>query len=51
VAEGAETASVWRAIAGTGCDVVQGFYVREPAPPEVLATWLPSWPRTDAETA
>jgi EAL domain-containing protein (putative c-di-GMP-specific phosphodiesterase class I) len=50
VAEGAETASVWRAIAGTGCDVVQGFYVREPAPPEVLATWLPSWPRTDAET-
>jgi EAL domain-containing protein (putative c-di-GMP-specific phosphodiesterase class I)/FixJ family two-component response regulator len=45
VAEGAETASVWDALSETACDLVQGFFVREPAEPEVLAQWLPSWTR------
>jgi EAL domain-containing protein (putative c-di-GMP-specific phosphodiesterase class I) len=45
IAEGAETASVWDALSETACDLVQGFFVREPAEPEVLAQWLPSWTR------
>lgn len=45
VAEGAETAEVWRALVEAGCDVVQGFYIMRPAPAEDVAAWLPSWSR------
>ena len=40
VAEGAETAHVWRELEQAGCDVVQGYFVRRPAPAEELADWI-----------
>ncbi len=40
VAEGAETAHVWRELERAGCDVVQGYFVRRPAPAEELADWI-----------
>jgi EAL domain-containing protein (putative c-di-GMP-specific phosphodiesterase class I)/ActR/RegA family two-component response regulator len=43
VAEGVETRGVWDALQDAGCDVVQGYVIRAPAPADELAAWLPSW--------
>jgi diguanylate cyclase (GGDEF)-like protein len=40
VAEGVEDRRTWDLIAGTGCDLVQGWYVSRPMPADALPTWL-----------
>lgn len=40
VAEGAEDAATVEALAELGCDVVQGFHLSRPLPPEELEAWL-----------
>jgi diguanylate cyclase (GGDEF)-like protein len=42
VAEGVETSDVAEALAGYGCDVLQGYLVARPMPPDALTTWLAS---------
>jgi EAL domain-containing protein (putative c-di-GMP-specific phosphodiesterase class I)/ActR/RegA family two-component response regulator len=44
VAEGVETPRVWEELERAGCDVVQGYFVMRPAPPEELADWLRTRP-------
>ncbi|MDP5183999.1 EAL domain-containing protein [Blastococcus sp. BMG 814] len=40
VAEGAEDAATVAALAELGCDVVQGYHLSRPLPPEQLEAWL-----------
>jgi EAL domain-containing protein (putative c-di-GMP-specific phosphodiesterase class I) len=40
VAEGVETEHQWRQLAVWGCDLVQGFLISRPLPPEQLTAWL-----------
>jgi diguanylate cyclase (GGDEF)-like protein len=40
VAEGAEDAETVTALAALDCDLVQGYHVSRPLPPERLTTWL-----------
>ncbi|MCF6745134.1 EAL domain-containing protein [Blastococcus sp. KM273128] len=40
VAEGAEDAATVAALAELGCDVVQGYHLSRPLPPEQLEVWL-----------
>jgi EAL domain-containing protein (putative c-di-GMP-specific phosphodiesterase class I) len=40
VAEGVEDAETLDALTFLGCDVVQGYHVSRPLPPERLCTWL-----------
>jgi diguanylate cyclase (GGDEF)-like protein len=40
VAEGAEDQATVDALAGLGCDVVQGYHLSRPLPPEQLRAWL-----------
>jgi diguanylate cyclase (GGDEF)-like protein len=40
VAEGVEDEETWTALTQLGCDVVQGFLLSRPVPPEELLTWL-----------
>jgi diguanylate cyclase (GGDEF)-like protein len=40
VAEGAEDQATVDALASLGCDVVQGYHLSRPLPPEQLRTWL-----------
>ncbi len=40
VAEGVETAPVWKALAGLDCERAQGYYLTRPLPPRELAQWL-----------
>jgi EAL domain-containing protein (putative c-di-GMP-specific phosphodiesterase class I) len=40
VAEGVETESVWGELIGLGCDVVQGFWLSHPLPPDELVQWV-----------
>ena len=40
VAEGVESAEIWRELDQYGCDVAQGFFVSRPVPAEELTTWL-----------
>ncbi|MGY2065534.1 putative bifunctional diguanylate cyclase/phosphodiesterase [Blastococcus sp. SYSU DS0619] len=46
VAEGAEDAATVEALAELGCDVVQGFHLSRPLPPEELEVWLHERART-----
>ena len=49
VAEGVEEALQWHALAGLGCDEVQGFLVGRPMPPEDIEVRLaapPAWPES-----
>jgi diguanylate cyclase len=48
VAEGVEDAETLDALTFLGCDVVQGYHVSRPVPPEQLWTWLAERPRTTA---
>jgi diguanylate cyclase (GGDEF)-like protein len=40
VAEGVETKDIWRDLAEYGCDVVQGYFLTRPIPPQELVEWL-----------
>jgi diguanylate cyclase len=44
VAEGAEDQATVDALAGLGCDVVQGYHFSRPLPPEQLWAWLQDRP-------
>jgi len=43
VAEGVETADVWRRLAELGCDEIQGYVLTRPLPPDKLDEWLADW--------
>ncbi len=40
VAEGVEDAETWMLLKALGCDVVQGYYLSRPMPPEDLLGWI-----------
>jgi EAL domain-containing protein (putative c-di-GMP-specific phosphodiesterase class I) len=40
VAEGVEDAETWRLLRALGCDVVQGYLLSRPLPPEQITAWL-----------
>ena len=40
VAEGVEDQTTWRELDALGCDVIQGYYVSRPVPPDELIGWL-----------
>jgi len=42
VAEGVESKAVWDNLAALDCDIIQGYYVAKPMPPEELVVWLDS---------
>jgi diguanylate cyclase (GGDEF)-like protein len=42
VAEGVESEEVWDNLAALDCDIIQGYYVAKPMPPEELMEWLDS---------
>src|SRR5690606_19707101 len=44
VAEGVESAEAMAALAGIGCDLVQGFFASRPVPAEALQRWLEESP-------
>ena len=48
VAEGVETAEIWRQLVVLGCDYAQGFYRSRPMPADEMPRWLslsrPKWP-------
>lgn len=48
VAEGVETAEIWRQLVVLGCDYAQGFYRSRPMPADEMPRWLslsrPQWP-------
>jgi EAL domain-containing protein (putative c-di-GMP-specific phosphodiesterase class I) len=48
VAEGVEDAETLDALTFLGCDVVQGYHVSRPLPPEQLLAWLAERPRAAA---
>ena len=39
-AEGVEDRATWQALAGLGCDTVQGFALSRPMPPDQVGSWL-----------
>jgi diguanylate cyclase (GGDEF)-like protein len=43
VAEGAEDQATVDALAALGCDVVQGYHLSRPLPPDQLAAWVDGW--------
>ncbi|HEY6794222.1 MAG TPA: EAL domain-containing protein [Kineosporiaceae bacterium] len=47
VAEGVEDDDTLRVLRMLDCDVVQGFHVAEPMPPERLRSWLDRWAARD----
>src|SRR5690606_25540170 len=44
VAEGVETEQAMNALAGLGCDLVQGFFASKPVPADDLRRWLAESP-------
>jgi diguanylate cyclase (GGDEF)-like protein len=40
VAEGVEDEETYAFLARTGCDIVQGYYISKPLPPDQFTTWL-----------
>ncbi len=44
VAEGIETAETWAAVADSGCDLAQGFFLARPMALEALSPWLDAHP-------
>ena len=51
VAEGVEDADTYAYLAREGCDVVQGYYVSRPLPPDEFDEWLTKWHATMATGA
>ena len=40
VAEGVENRATWDLLERLGCDVIQGFYISRPFPPDELVAWM-----------
>jgi EAL domain-containing protein (putative c-di-GMP-specific phosphodiesterase class I) len=40
VAEGVETEEAWKHLQTLGCDIIQGYYVSPPLPPEKFMHWI-----------
>jgi EAL domain-containing protein (putative c-di-GMP-specific phosphodiesterase class I) len=40
VAEGVESAEIWRELGELGCDIAQGYFLTRPVSAEDLAAWL-----------
>ena len=55
VAEGVESAEVWRLLRDLRCDEAQGYYMGRPMPIAEFATWSATWraggPRRDLDSA
>ncbi len=45
VAEGVEDAETWSMLKALGCDVIQGYHLSRPIPPELLDDWVTSYAR------
>jgi diguanylate cyclase (GGDEF)-like protein len=45
VAEGVEDAETWSMLKALGCDVIQGYHLSRPIPPELLDAWVASYAR------
>ncbi len=45
VAEGVEDAATWSMLRALGCDVIQGYHLSRPMPPETLWPWLRDYQR------
>ncbi len=43
VAEGVEDADTWRMLQALGCDVIQGYHLARPMPPEALVAWIDAY--------
>jgi EAL domain-containing protein (putative c-di-GMP-specific phosphodiesterase class I)/FixJ family two-component response regulator len=43
IAEGIETAQVWRVLSDRGCDFAQGYFVGRPMPAQDFDIWLKNW--------
>lgn len=43
IAEGAESQDDWDVLAETGVDLVQGYFVARPMPPEEVPAWIKNW--------
>ncbi|MCG8610968.1 MAG: EAL domain-containing response regulator [Pseudomonadales bacterium] len=43
VAEGVETREDWDRVSALGIDLVQGYFISKPLPPEDFSTWLREW--------
>ena len=43
VAEGAEDLDDWRFLRGSGCDMVQGYFVARPMPGDAVPGWVEGW--------
>lgn len=43
IAEGAESQDDWDVLAETGVDLVQGYFVAKPMPPEDIPGWIEAW--------
>ena len=44
VAEGIETDETWAAVAATGCDLAQGYFIARPMDLSKLTVWLAEHP-------
>jgi diguanylate cyclase (GGDEF)-like protein/PAS domain S-box-containing protein len=51
VAEGVETADVWKRLRQFDCDLLQGYHLSPPLPALEFAAWLDSRPKVDAAAA
>jgi diguanylate cyclase (GGDEF)-like protein len=49
VAEGVEDAATWSMLRSLGCDVIQGYHLSPPLPPERLVEWLADYNRPLAQ--
>ncbi len=45
VAEGVESEEIWSHLAALDCDIVQGYYLSRPLPPDELSVWLKKFDR------
>jgi EAL domain-containing protein (putative c-di-GMP-specific phosphodiesterase class I) len=48
VAEGVETPTAWRALAGLACDEAQGHLIGKPMPPAEFCDWAERWKAREA---
>lgn len=48
IAEGVELEEDWKLLHELGCDIVQGYFVAKPMPPEDLSDWVRKWASREA---
>lgn len=51
VAEGVEDLQTWHGLVALGCDMVQGYLLSEPLPPDAFIRWLRESSPVGAQTA